>query len=251
MRPRSASNAPRGSPPPAPPSPRTAPAPCRWAPCGRDAAPVGARGPAGAAAPTSGGRRPEFCSEAHQRATSRAVRDLRRLLDDTIALSAEAPVREHKQIDAALADIRHRLLLPGEAPPQPQPADQTPADASPRNARPGVVVALRPAPAPSHTGRRADSHCPCGETEQGHRAAREPSAAVLALRPPADPATFADDWEYLREANDGARLALDRIRRARDDDEREVLARAYRHVLTDLAQASDQIVTTLIRLRNS
>ena len=196
------------------------PRPCRWPACDRDAVPVGGRGPGeGPGSPASGGRRPEFCSQAHKEQNARAVRDLGRLLRETRSLRAQAPVREHKAVDAALSEITARLALHGEPLPDPPDGGSCPADSAPAARR--------------------------GLRGPAARAGRP----VLALRDTTDPGQWEADWEFLRDANDASRQLSDRVSRARTDaDRRRLVADAWKEC-ADVAQAAEQVVAGLVRLR--
>lgn len=198
---------------------------CRWPPCDRPAASVGTRGPDGQGPGGSGGRRPEFCSEAHQRATARAVRGLQVLLDEALALRACAPVREHKAIDATVAEVRHRLALHGEpAPATPTPATATAAAsvvASPADG--GVVVALRPA---------------------GDPAPVRPVA--LELRGD-DQESFRETWEWLRDAADATRRHSRDLQSHRDPAGKRAVVAAAWPDYAELAEAVEELLLAAVR----
>jgi hypothetical protein len=138
-------------------------------------------------------------------------------LDQTRALRDDAPVREHKALDAALAEIEHRLALHGEPVPA---ADST-------TGQPGPVVALQSTPRPD---------------------GRPDPVPVLGLRPLADASAWPDTWTWLLEAVNGSRSLIEPMRTA-DRPARARIAAGAADELLDLARAADQAVQDLAAIR--
>jgi hypothetical protein len=194
----------------------TGPRPCRWPTCTRPALPVAVRGWSRKAPPAAGGRRPEFCSEQHQRWTLSAVKTVGGLVTEAQALREQAPAREHRVIDGFISDATYRLRALGENPDN-----------------------HRAAPPP---GAHID-----GSSNHGTRAGVGPRP-VLGVRS-GHYQGFTETWEHFRDTVAATRPLLNSIATVHGDSARKALASAYWRDLLSLLGSAHAVADTLVGLR--